>query len=142
MTQDEQILQRLEAIAIAELPGATVGRNLAKPARLSPGGRVNILNGDHGEPTIDLSPPTYNYQHRIPIEVVGFPSPLKPAEIIGLLTAPFGRAIALDPSLGGLADYVYVTAADISLVEDDGTDSFPLGEFEIIASYATRHPLG
>jgi hypothetical protein len=60
--------------------------------------------GEPGDPEIDLSPPTYNYSHRI----VSWKSPAERRGGDGLdgMLETLGAAIAADPFLGGLCDYL------------------------------------
>ena len=70
----EEVLDAIKALVAGALPNADVKRNLDKPERVAPGGLVIIRDGDPGEPEVLLSPLTYVYEHRVPIEVAAFAS--------------------------------------------------------------------
>ena len=70
----ETVLGAVKSLVTAALPGAEVKRNLAKPERIPPGGLVVIRDGDPGEPDVTLSPVSYLYTHRIPVEIAAFES--------------------------------------------------------------------
>ena len=70
----ETVLAAVKALVAAALPGAEVKRNLAKAERIPPGGLVVIRDGDPGEPEVCLSPLTYLYSHRVPLEIAAYES--------------------------------------------------------------------
>ena len=70
----EEVLDAIKAMIAGALPNAEVKRNLDKPERIPPGGLVIIRDGDPGEPEVLLSPLTYVYEHRVPIELAAFAS--------------------------------------------------------------------
>ena len=70
----ETVLAAVKSLVAAALPGAEVKRNLAKAERIPPGGLVVIRDGDPGEPEVSLSPLTYLYSHRIPLEIAAYES--------------------------------------------------------------------
>jgi hypothetical protein len=65
-----------------------------------------------GEPEVDLSPLTYNYSHRIPLEVIG-PNGAGGA-VAGRDAGNASPRVAADPFLGGLCDYFGIEAADFN----------------------------
>ena len=70
----ETVLAAVRALVAATLPNAQVKRNLAKAERIPPGGLVVIRDGDPGEPEVTLSPLSYLYSHRIPLEIAAHES--------------------------------------------------------------------
>ena len=139
----EQIAQALKALIQGANPFARVEVDWDKPPAIDAGGFFNIIKGDPGDAIIDLSPLTYNYEHVFKVEVFGFPSAaLTAGQVIEQLLMPVGRAVEMDRGLGGLVTFLGVTAAVETTATETGTDIIPAAEFEFVASYATRHPLG
>lgn len=103
----ETVLAAVKALVAAALPGADVKRNLAKAERIPPGGLVVIRDGDPGEPEVSLSPLTYLYSHRIPLEIAAYESPtLAREQVLDAMTGAIGAAVREDRTLGGLCDFV------------------------------------
>jgi hypothetical protein len=92
----ETVLGAVKALVVAALSGAEVKRNLAKPERIPPGGLVVIRDGEPGEPDVTLSPVSYLYTHRIPVEIAAFES------------AALTREQVLDEMLAATAAYLFV----------------------------------
>ncbi len=115
----------------------------AAAQRIPAGGRVILGAGDLGDAEITLSPLTYFYDHSIPVEV------LAPDEtVVDVLLLAIGAAVEADRTLGGLCDWLDVTAAgteDIASYDERGSlINRPArgGSFMIMASYSTSNPLG
>jgi hypothetical protein len=141
-----QVLTAQKALIKAALPNCDfigLSNDSDRPARISPLGTVAMRDGDLGEPEIDLSPPTYHYDHRIPVEVMAVASPNVDIRVqVDGMAFAIGEAIAADRTLGGLCVYVDVTALDIVDVVIPGGPSQLIGQFDIVASYHTTSPLG
>lgn len=111
--------------------------------RIPAGGRVIVGAGDLGDADITLSPLTYFYDHGIPVEVLA-----SDEQTVDALLLAIGTAVEADRTLGGLCDWLDVTAAgteDIASYDERGNlIARPArgGSFMIMASYSTPNPLG
>ena len=138
----EQVIDALVALIDAALPAAKVERNAAKPERIPPGGLVIVRDGDPGEPEILLSPLTYLYAHRIPIEAAareGAAQPREPA--LDAMLAAIGAAVAANRTLGGLCDFLEVEAPATADIDAAGAQTARWADAAIVASYGTPDPL-
>ncbi|WP_294312746.1 hypothetical protein [uncultured Sphingomonas sp.] len=130
----------VEAAPMAEVLGLDGGEAAAR--RTHPDGIIEVGAGDLGEPEAMLSPLTYLYDHTIPVEVVG----TSEMAIDAIMTA-IGLGVAANRTLGGLCDWLDVTAAATeSLGATDERGNLAArpdrgGSFTIIASYSTPNPL-
>lgn len=138
----ELILEAVLALVTAALPDADVARNRPFPEEIPPGGMVNILDGDPGQPEVDLSPLAYNYSHRIPIELAANESPGVTREAaIDALLMPIGAGVAADRTLGGLVDFLQTEAPTSDDLDVTGADTGRWAETALLADYATPDPL-
>lgn len=138
----EQVLDAIKALVAAALPNADVHRNLAKPERIPPGGLAIVRDGDPGEPAVLLSPLTYVYEHRVPIEIATFASSMLTREqILDEMLAAIGAAIEADRTLGGLCDFIDAEAPAPNDAETAGSAVARWSDAAIIATYATTNPL-
>ncbi|WP_145201395.1 hypothetical protein [Sphingobium sp. B2] len=114
-----------------------------RPQRISPFGTVFMRDGDPGEPDIDLSPPTYHYNQRIPIEIAAYKSSEPLRLVLDRMAGAIGAAVAADRFLGGAVDYLDVTAMELTGLSASapGAQTQMGGMFEIVASYHTTNPL-
>lgn len=139
----EQVLQAVEKALKAAAPdGATVARNQAKPERTPKEGAIYVRDGDPGEPDVIMSPLTYTYFHKIPIEAAVFPDATRSKEAMldSLITA-LGDAFAADRTLGGLCEFVEFEAPSIGEIEQQGQLTGLWADFSIICTYSTNNPL-
>jgi hypothetical protein len=138
----ETVLSAVKALVAAALPGADVKRNLAKPERISPGGLVVIRDGDPGEPDVTLSPVSYLYTHRIPVEITAFESAtLTREQVVDSMLVAIGAAIIANRRLGGLVDWTEAEAPSSEDVETVGSQAGRFADVVIVATYATADPL-
>lgn len=139
------VLAAVKALVEQALPGATVrgmDTDEAKPIAVGPDGMVIVRSGDPGPAEIDLSPPTYNYEHNIPVELAAYRSSTQTAqEVLAVMMAAIGAAIAADRFLGGRCTWLDADAPSDG--ETDASGAVPIGwaDFAIIASYSTTNPL-
>lgn len=113
MTYQRDVLLAVKALVVAALPAADVrgfDEDTSRPETIGAGGTVIGHPGDPGDPEVDLSPPAYNYRHRIYLEVAA-------AGAVGgapldTMIAAIGVGIAADRTLGGLCQYLEAMAAD------------------------------
>lgn len=138
----EAVLDALRGLIAAALPNAEVKRNLAKPERIPPGGLIVIRDGDPGEPEVTLSPLSYLYTYRIPVEAAAFESAtLTREQVIDSMLAAIGAAIVADRRLGGLVDWIEAEAPVSDDAETLGSQPARSAELAIIAVYVTADPL-
>ena len=138
----ETVLAAVKALVAAALPGAEVKRNLAKAERIPPGGLVVIRDGDPGEPEVSLSPLTYLYSHRIPLEIAAYETSSEAREHVldGMLSA-IGAVVASSRTLGSLCDFIEAEAPATEDVEAAGARAVRWADAVIVATYGTSDPL-
>ena len=138
----EQVLGAIHDLVVSALPGAEVRRNLAKPERVPSGGLGILRDGDPGEPEVTLSPLTYIFTHRIPIEVAAYETANEAREhaLDNMLTA-IGTAVASNRTLGGLCDFVEAEAPATEDIEAAGARAVRWADAVIVATYGTSDPL-
>lgn len=138
----EAVLAAVHALVRGALPDAEVKRNLDKPERIPPGGLVIIRDGDPGEPEVLLSPLTYVYEHRVPIELAAFASAsLTREQAIDQMLSAIGMAAMADRTLDGLCDFIETEAPTSDDLETAGAMSGRWADAAIIAGYTTANPL-
>ena len=139
----EQVLEAVLRLAKGALPHAEVARNREKAQSISAGGDVIIRDGDPGDPVeVTLSPLTNWYEHRIPLEIGTYASAGKSAgEVLDDMLRPLGAAILADRTLGGLVDWLDVTAPVTDAIESFGVDPGRWADVDIIAHYGVTNPL-
>jgi len=138
----EQVIEAIVALIVAALPDAEVRRNLAKPERIPPGGLVIVRDGDPGEPEVVLSPLTYLYTHRVPLEVAVRDSGLQSREqALDAMLAAIGAAVAANRTIGGLCDFIESEAPATADIETSGAQAVRWADAAIVASYGTSDPL-
>lgn len=112
-----------------------------RPRRIDPIGTVIVRDGDPGEPEIDLSPPTYFYDHRLPVELLAFKQSIDLRTVLDRMAGKIGAAVLADRSLGGSVMFLDVTAATYSAVLETGSQTQMGATFDVIAQYSTTNPL-
>lgn len=138
----EQVIEAVKSLLASALPNAEVKRNLDKPDRIPPGGLVIVRDGEPGEPDVLLSPLTYVYEHRVPIEIAAFASAsLSREEALDQMLSAIGTAVAADRTLGGLCEILDTEAPVSDDLETAGALSGRWAEAAIIAAYSTSNPL-
>lgn len=134
-----------KALVAAALPGADVkglDNEAAAPSRIPANGLAIVREGNPGEPDVDLSPLTYHWEHRIPVELAAYSSGTKtPAEALDDMLKALGAAVAADRTLGGLCDWLDVLEPEIDDIAETGTRRAKGAELVLIASYSTTTPL-
>lgn len=138
----ETVISAVKALVAEALPGAEVKRNLAKAERIPPGGLVVIRDGDPGEPEVSLSPLTYLYSHRIPLEVAAYESAtLTREQVVDVMLGAIGAAVMANRTLGGLCDWIETQAPVTNDIEALGALPGRFADLAILAVYATTDPL-
>ena len=120
MSRREQILATVTLILNSQLP-ATVRRNEALPERIPGEGLVILRDGDPGEPDVTRNPRMAFYSHRVELELfVIQPTAGGGETLLDALVVDAHAALTLDPSLGGLAENLVVTAPEIGVLAVEG----------------------
>lgn len=151
MSRRLDVLLAVKAMIQIALPGIKLmgleGEEAA-PSIIPDCGRVVVRSGDPGDPEYTLSPLTYYWEHRIPIEVAAFKSGgLTTEECLDAMLVAIGAAVEADRTLGGLCDWIDLLAPeteDILVFNDAGQlVARPRRGAELIltASYTTSGPL-
>jgi hypothetical protein len=134
----EQVLSalfdRLQLIA-----GGTVKRNEALPSSVPAGGLVILRDGDPGEPDVTLNPRSEFYNHRAEIEVL--PVGGGGEAVLDTLLAQIGIALAADRSLGGLAENLYLSAPETSVLAIEGAAPILTARITVTIEYLVSDPL-
>lgn len=146
MRKAKEVFFAIEALATSALVGFDVlglDADSAAPDRIpAGGGRLVIRPGSPGQPEIDLSPLTYNYQHGFPLEFAAFAVPGQSADdVLDLMIAAMSSAIATDRTLGGLVDWIDAYAPDTQDIFIAGAPLARGADATLIASYSTPDPL-
>ena len=138
----ETVLVAVKALVAAALPGADVKRNRSKAERIPPGGLVVIRDGDPGEPEVSLSPLTYLYSHRIPLEIAAYENAtLTREQVLEAMTGTIGAAVMANRTLGGLCDWIEAEAPVTDDIKALGALPGRFADLAILAVYATTDPL-
>lgn len=138
----EAVLEAVKALIVAAMPLADVQRNRDKSDDIAPGGRAILRDGDPGEAEVTMSPLQYTYTHAIPLEIgVPVDDPETRSARLDALLVPLGAAIAADRTLGGLCDWLDVSAPATDDAEAFGFDPLRWADFSVIATYTSSSPL-
>jgi hypothetical protein len=136
----EQVLSalfdRLQPIA-----GGTVKRNEALSQSV-PEGLVILRDGDPGEPDVTLNPRIEFYSHRAEIEAfVMQPVGGGGEAALDVLLSGIGTALATDRSLGGLAENLYWSAPETSVLAIEGAAPILTARITVTIEYLVSDPL-
>ena len=141
MSYREQVLSalfdRLSAIA-----GATVRRNEALPQTVPAGGLVILRDGDPGEPDLTLNPRTEFYTHRAEVEAfVTQPASGSGEAMLDTLLSDIGIVLTADRSLGGLAENLFWSAPETSMLANEGAAPVLTARITVTIEYLVSDPL-
>ena len=141
ISKREQALQGLFLI-LQGLSGPVVKRNEPLPSKVVAEGLVILRDGDVGEPEIILSPTRYIYQHRAEIEVlVQKANQAERDTALDTILQSIGTALAADPTLGGVVDYMAPGAPELMEETVEGAPTLKAAVVPVILEYATTNPL-
>ena len=137
----EQVLSalfdRLQLIA-----GGTVKRNEALPQGVPADGLVILRDGDLGEPDVTLNPRTEFFSHRAEIEAfVTRPAGGGGETALDALLSAIGSALASDRSLGGLAENLFWSAPETSVLAIEGAAPILTARIAVTIEYLVSDPL-
>jgi len=137
----EQVLSALSD-RLRSIAGAAVKRNEALPVGVPAAGLVILRDGDPGEPDVTLNPRTEFYSHRAEIEVfVTRPVDGGGEAVLDALLSQIGAALAADRSLGGLAENLFCSAPDTSVLAIEGAAPILAARLTITIEYLAGDPL-
>lgn len=145
MSVHREIHLAIKALVAAALPNAKLlgyERAVSETIAPDPGGTIIGHPFETGEPEMDFSPPTWNFETRFPHEVKPRLGATDQAADIDAMLAPIGAAVAADRTLGGRVEWLEVTAADEDTDVPAGAAGQRSANFHVIARYATTDPLG
>ena len=121
---------------------AAIRRNEALPERVPDSGLVILRDGDPGEPDITLNPRTAFYSHRVELELfVIQPTAGDGEAVLDAMVVGVGAALAPDPSLGGLAENLAVTAPETGVLAVEGAAPILTARLTVIVDYLVSDPL-
>lgn len=140
-SQREAILSALFEALRTNLT-ASVRRNEALPEKVPSAGLVILRDGEPGEPEILLSPVSYIWRHRAPLDVVvgGATQAERDAALDTLLIA-IGSVLDAHSTLGGLVDYLEIGAPSLEIVPIEGAAPIKGAVVPVILHYETSSPL-
>lgn len=145
MSKRLDVLQAVKELVATALPNAEVlglDNDAPIPARPAPGGRAVVRAGDAGEPEVDLSPLTYNYEHEIPIELTAWRNPnVASEEILDTMMGAIGTTIEADRTLGGLTTWLEARSPLTDDIYFEDAAPHERADLVIVATYATSNPL-
>ena len=124
------------------IPGAAIRRNEALPSSVPAGGLVILRDGDPGEPDVTLNPRTEFYSHRAEIEAfVTQPTSGGGEAVLDALLSEIGAALAGDRSLGGLAENLFWSAPETSMLAIEGAAPILTARVTVTLEYLVGDPL-
>ena len=137
----EQVLSALFG-RLQEVPLASVKRNEALPQAVPAAGLVILRDGDPGEPDVTLNPVHLFFSHRAEIEAFVSPPACGGGEaLLDALLGEIGAALAADRSLGGLAENLFWSAPETSVLASEGAAPVLAARVIVTLEYLTADPL-
>jgi hypothetical protein len=143
LTKQLQIILAVKALVRAALPAVTLAgfdQDDALPTRVGANGCVVGHPGDPNLTDQDLSPLTWNYSHRLYLEIAG-PNGAG-ADVLDAMLVTLGAAIAADPFLGGLCEFFSAESAELRDRTNEAATSTNWATVPLVAEYSTTNPLG
>ena len=124
------------------IPLAAVKRNEALPQAVPAGGLVILRDGDPGEPDVTLNPRTEFYSHRAEVEAfVTQPAGSGGEAALDALFAEIGATLAADRSLGGIAENLFWSAPETSVLTIEGAAPILTARITVTIEYLVSDPL-
>jgi hypothetical protein len=137
----EQVLSALFG-QLQAIPLAVAKRNEALPQAVPAGGLVILRDGDPAEPDVTLNPRTEFYSHRAEIEAfVMQPVGGGGEAALDALLAEIGIVLAADRSLDGLAENLFWSAPETSVLAIEGAAPILAARIIVIIEYLVSDPL-
>jgi hypothetical protein len=142
MTTRESILAALFAV-LQGVAGADVRRNEVLPEKIAAGGTIVQRDGTHAVLEVVLSPVSYLIEHTVELEFAVQPAdPALRDTALDALLAAAGIRLALDRTLGGLADDVRAQFPEAGDQAVPGAAAVKSALVPVIVTYSTADPLG
>lgn len=137
----EQVLSALND-QVRRVPEAVVKRNEALPQVVPAGGLIILRDGDPGEPDVTLNPRTEFFSHHVEIEAfVTQPVGGGGESVLDALLAAIGIALAVDCGLGGLAENLYWSAPEVSVLTIEGAAPILAARITVTIEYLVSDSL-
>ena len=109
---------------------------------VSADGLIILRDGDPGEPDVTLNPRTEFYSHRAEIEVfVTQPASGGGEDALDALLEQIGAVLAVDRSLGGLAEHLLCSAPVTDVMAIEGAAPILAARITITIDYLVGDPL-
>jgi hypothetical protein len=137
----EQILAALLA-RLETVPDATVKREAPLPETVPAGGLIILRDGDPGDPEVVLSPVSYLWEHQTEIEVILQRGQDDDIAALDALLMAVRDVLAVDRSLGGLAEWLEWGAPKTSGLAIDGAAALRGATVPVTIHYGSSDPLG
>ena len=135
----EQVLSALSD-RLRSIAGVAFKRNEALPVSVPTGGLVLLRDGDPGEPDVTLNPRTEFYSHRAEVEAF-VTQPGSGEAVLDALLAEIGATLAGDRSLGGLAENLFWSAPEVSVLAIEGAAPILTASITVTIEYLVSDPL-
>ena len=140
-TKRERVLAALFD-RLKDIAPAAAKRNEALPQAVPAGGLVILRDGDPGEPDVTLNPRTEFFSHRAEIEAfVTQPAGGDGETALDALLSGIGTALASDRSLGGLAENLFWSAPETSVMAIEGAAPILTARIIVTIEYLIGDPL-
>lgn len=140
------VVEAVRALVGAALPAADMiglDGDDGKARRLGPDGMIGVGDGDPGAPEIDLSPPTWWWEHAIPVQLAAYGDDAPSARrALDAMLGAIGTAIVADRTLGGLCIHLEADAPQIGDATKEGARTVHWADVDLVATYSTSSPLG
>ncbi|MBK8174805.1 MAG: acyl-CoA transferase [Rhodospirillales bacterium] len=137
----EQVLLALFG-RLKTIAAASVRRKEALPQTVPAGGLVILRDGDPGEPDVTLNPRTEFYSHRAEVEAfVTQPVGGGGETALDALLSGIGTALVSDRSLGGLAENLFWSAPETSMLAIEGAAPVLTARLTVTIEYLVSDPL-
>lgn len=137
----EQTLAALLA-QLETVPDATVKREVPLPETVPAGGLIILRDGDPGDPEVVLSPVSYLWEHQTEIEVILQRGQDDDSAALDALLMAVRDVLAVDRSLGGLAEWLEWGAPKTSGLAIDGAAALNGATVPVTIHYVSADPLG
>ena len=138
----ERVLSALHLWLQNTIPAVSVKRNETLPMKVAETGMIILRDGQIGEPDIILSPTRYIYRHQAELEVIVQQGDQAERDLrLDGLLIEVGAALELDPTLGGLVDYLSIGSPALMEERIEGAPTLKAAVVPIILEYSTLNPL-